>query len=326
MNTTKFKIISYNNYNNDENKNYNTINSQKSDSDLHHKRTKRSKTHNLRKEKDKNSSIGDEMEYFDFDEAIQDFSPGIKTGENPENQNIDIDAFLRPDLDEMDYDDAIKYDKRPFCLYFWERIKDRQIIINIFLGNELLRPITMKILLLVLYIELYFVVNGLFYSETYISDLYYSTEEENFFSFFTRSIDRFFYTTIVGVIVRYVIGFIFTEERKIRKTFLREKDNFVKLKYAIFKIIKNIKTRFIIFIILCFVVSILSWYYVNCFNNVYPGVKIEWIKSSIVIIIIFQLLPVVFAFLEAILRGISFKCKSEKLRDWMFKRKNRIFT
>ena len=94
---------------------------------------------------------------------------------------------------------------------------------------------------------------------------------------------------------------------------MREKDNFVKLKYAIFKIIKNIKTRFIIFIILCFVVSILSWYYVNCFNNVYPGVKIEWIKSSIVIIIIFQLLPVVFAFLEAILRGISFKCKSEKL-------------
>ena len=111
----------------------------------------------------------------------------------------------------MDYDDAIKCDKRPFCLYFWERIKDRQIIINIFLGNEFLRPITMKILLLVLYIELYFVVNGLFYSETYISDLYYSTEEETFFSFFTRSIDRFFYTTIVGVIVRYVIGFIFTE-------------------------------------------------------------------------------------------------------------------
>ena len=310
--TNKFKIVSYND--NDENKNnYFGMNTQKTDSNFVHKKIKRSKTHHIKKEKDKNSSIGDEMEYFDFDEAIQDFSPDIKPGEKPENLNIDIDAFLKPDLDDMDYDDAIKYDKRPFCVYFWERIKDRQIIVNIFLGNEFLRPVTMKLLLLVLYIELYFVVNGLFYSETYISDLYYSTEEETFFSFFARSIDRFFYTTIVGVIVKYVIGFIFTEERKIKKTFLREKDNFVKLKYAIFKIIKNIKTRFIIFIILCFVVSILSWYYVNCFNNVYPGIKNEWIKSSIVIILIFQFLPVVLAFLEAILRGISFRCKSEKI-------------
>ena len=307
--TRKFKVVSYNNDNNDENRN--TTSTEKIDSNLEHKKIKKSKTSHLKMKK--KSTVGDEIEYFDFDEAIQDFSPNLKPGEKPLNKNIDIDEFLKPDLDDMDYDDAVKYDKRPFCLFYWERLKDKQMILNIILKHDILKPITMKLLLLVLNIELYFVVNGLFYSEDYISELYYSTEEENFFSFFTRSINRFFYTTIVGVIVEYIIGFIFTEEKKIKKIFLREKDNFQKLKYQIFKVIKNCKTRFIIFIILCFIVSFISWYYVNCFNNVYPGVKIEWIKSSIVIIIIMQLLPVVTAFLEAILRGLSFRCKNEKL-------------
>jgi hypothetical protein len=171
----------------------------------------------------------------------------------------------------------------------------------------------MKLLILILCFDLYFVVNGLFYSEEYISELFHSTKEETFFSFFERSIERVIYTTFVGVIIEYIISFFFIEDKKIKKLYLREKENFVKLKYEIFKIIKSIKKRLIFFIIFCIIISIISWYYVNCFNNVYPGVKIEWIKSSIAIILIIQFLPVVTVFIEAILRALSFKCKSEKL-------------
>ena len=94
---------------------------------------------------------------------------------------------------------------------------------------------------------------------------------------------------------------------------MRERENFVKLKYEIFKVIKSIKIRFIIFIILCFIIAIFSWYYINCFNNVYPGIKMEWIKSSLVIFIVVQLLPFVLTFIEALIRIIGLKCKSEKI-------------
>ena len=130
-----------------------------------------------------------------------------------------------------------------------------------------------------------------------------------------RSNERIVYVTIVGTIIENIIAFIFIEEKKIKKIFIREKDNFIQLKYQIFKIIKSIKIRYIIFIILCFIIAIFSFYYVNCFNNVYSGIKKEWIKSSIVIIIIMQLLPLLLAFIEALLRLISFKCKSEKVFD-----------
>ena len=39
----------------------------------------------------------------------------------------------------------------------------------------------------------------------------------------------------------------------------------------------------------------------------------EWIKSSIIIIIIMQILSLLECLLETIIRFISFKCKSEKI-------------
>ena len=58
---------------------------------------------------------------------------------------------------------------------------------------------------------------------------------------------------------------------------------------------------------------IISLYYVNCFNNVYPNLTGEWIKSSICIIIIFQLLSLLLVLLEALIRLIAFKLKSERI-------------
>ena len=85
------------------------------------------------------------------------------------------------------------------------------------------------------------------------------------------------------------------------------------MKYEISKINNSIKKRYKIFIFICFFISIISWYYVSCFNNVYSGVKIEWIKSSIAIIIIMQILSIILVLLEALLWHASFELKSEQI-------------
>ena len=110
-----------------------------------------------------------------------------------------------------------------------------------------------------------------------------------------------------------IIDCFFIEESKIKRLLLREKNDLLKMKYEMSEIIYSIKKRYKAFIFICLIISIISWYYVSCFNNVYSGVKIEWIKSSIVIIIIMQILSCLARLLEAILRHISFKCKSERI-------------
>ena len=213
----------------------------------------------------------------------------------------------------MEFDDALVKDKRTFCELFIENLKEDQIIANTFIAEDPLKPRTIKIILFILNIILYFVINGLFFSEEYIIELYHLETEDKFFSFLPRSISRFFYTTMVSVIVHIIIDCIFIEENKIKRILLREKEDILQLRYEIAVTSNSIKKRYNIFIIICFFICIISWYYVCCFNNVYKGVKEEWIKSSITIIIIMQILSILVSLLEAILRQVSFECKSEKI-------------
>ena len=228
------------------------------------------------------------------------------------DNEVNMEEYLITNPDDMDYDDAIKRDKRSFCAFFFEKLKINQILLNTFFMKDPLRPRPLKIILFLLQIDLYLIVNGLFFSEDYISEML-KVNNEDFLSFIQRFMDRFIYITFVGVIANYIIDCFFVEEKKIKGIFKREKENLIILKYEIICIIKNINSRYNSFIILSFVITIFSFYYVFCFNNIYPSMKVEWIKSSIIIIFTMQGLSILQCFLEACIRFISFECKSEKI-------------
>ena len=78
-------------------------------------------------------------------------------------------------------------------------------------------------------------------------------------------------------------------------------------------LIREIKKRYVSFIIMTFIILVISLYYILCFNYVYPKTQIEWIKSSTLIIFIIQLLSLLKCLYETIFRLLSFKCESEKL-------------
>ena len=229
------------------------------------------------------------------------------------NNEIDIHKYLEPTLEWLDYDEVIEEDKRSFCKYLGEKVMKNQLIINIFFIYEEIRPKSIKITILVLTIDLFFLINGLFYSNSYISEIFNSNEKETFFSFVPRSIDRFVYTTIVGSIIGYILQFSFVEEVKIKKILLKKRENLISLRYEMSEILSEILKKIKIFVIFNYIIVIFSWYYISCFNNVYPNTKREWIISSLFIIIIQEILPIILVFFESCIRFISIKCESEKL-------------
>ena len=224
-----------------------------------------------------------------------------------------FNEYLATALDDMDYDDALIKDDRKFCEYFYEMLKEKQIIANTFFASDMLKTRTLKIIIFILNIILYLVVNGLFFSENYVSEVYNLEGEEGFFDFFPRSINRFFYTTVVSIIVGFIVDFFFVEEKKIKGIFIREKDSTINIKIEIINFLKQMKKRYILFIIIVLIILLISLYYILCFNYVYPHMQIEWIKSSIVIMLILQILSILTCLLETILRFISFHFKSERI-------------
>ena len=229
------------------------------------------------------------------------------------NENIELNKFLESSIDDMDYDEVVEGDKRTFWEYFCEKIKTKQIIINSFFIEEIIKQKSIKIAVFIGLIDIYLLTNGLFFSDSYISEIFNSTEKETFLTFIKRSIERFFYITIVANIIAYVINIFFVDENKIKKIFLKNKDDSLTLRYEICELLKIIFKYIKILVIINFILIIFSWYYLSCFNNVYPNLNNEWLYSSILLIAIFQILPFIFALTETSIRFASIRYDSEKL-------------
>ena len=212
----------------------------------------------------------------------------------------------------MEFDDAIRKDKRKVCEFLSDNLKDNQIICNTFFAEDPLKPRSIKIILFLLNILLYFVINALFINDDYISEIYH-LENENFFSFISRSLSRVLYTTVVSLVLEFIVGFFFVEEAKMKRIYLREKDNKIILEEQIIDLVKLIKKSYIGFIIFVFAIFIICFYYIICFNSIYPKIQIEWIKSSVFILFIRQVLSVLQCLLETILRFIALCYESEKM-------------
>ena len=113
--------------------------------------------------------------------------------------------------------------------------------------------------------------------------------------------------------IAYLTDFFFLEEKKIIGLFRRERENRKAIKEYIILFLKDLQKRYISFLILVLVILIFSFYYLVCFNRVYPKTQFEWIKSSIVIMIIIQIISILKCLCESTLRILSFRFKSEKM-------------
>jgi len=256
-----------------------------------------------------------------LDKSLISFKSNEKSNTNPlikqSNTNYGnssyYDGYLSTHLNEMRFYDAIVKDKRLFFDYFCDKLKSKQVILELFCIDDPIKPKPLKILLLILDIEVCFVVNAMFINEDYISKLFNSKKEENFISFLPRCINRSIFTISASIIISYIIGCLFLEERRIKNILRFEKDNIPEIKYQISIVMKEIKWRYSIFILITIIISLYSWFYISCFNNIYPHTKIEWIKSSIFIIIMIHISSIIVILSQTLLRFISFEIKSEKM-------------
>ena len=243
---------------------------------------------------------------------LEKMESSIKSNKDTLN-DFTFEQYLSVDLEDMHFHDVVILDQRLFFDYLCDKLKKKQLILQLFCIKSPLKPFTIKLLLLFLDIEICFVVNAMFINEDYVSKLFHSKKKEKFTSFIPRSINRFIYTIFASIVVSYFIGCIFVEENKIKGIYKRESKNINNLKYQINLVMKEINIRYNIFIIIVFAASFFSWFYISCFNNIYPHMKIEWIKSSIFIIILIHFLSMFVILIETLLRFISFEINSERM-------------
>ena len=220
--------------------------------------------------------------------------------------------FNDEELDNMSFENALKYDKRKFCEFYWKLLKEKQSTINTFFNYNPMRPFSIKVLVYIFSISVIFTLNCLFITESYIRERYNTKGNLGFSYILSNAINRIFYSVISAIFINFFISCLFDGELRIKSLVKREQNDVV-LRQELNNVIRKMKIHIIIFIICTFLIMCFFWYYLSTFCNCYHGTQLDWLIGSLICIFFVQLFPFILCLLYTTFWYFGIKCKLEIL-------------
>ena len=213
-----------------------------------------------------------------------------------------------PELDDLDYEEAKKYDKRTFFQYYWSYLKQNHLIFFTFLPNSDYNIIYAKIGLFIVSFGLFFTINGFFFSDETMHKLY---EDKGIFDIIFQ-IPQILYSSIVSSIIDYILKNLSLSENKILelKSEITEQNlDFTSSQTKANQIQKNLKIKLIIFFVLSTLLMLFFWYFISCFCGVYITTQIILINDTLMSFGSSLVFPFILSFISGCIRIPSLRSK-----------------
>ena len=175
------------------------------------------------------------------------------------------------DIQNLDYEEAIIYDKRSYLRMYWGFLVDSQIILGTFFTDNNLDLFVIKLSFLVCTFQISFFLNALFYTDEYISNAYHNDGVLDFFSGLPKSIYSFFATLITTNLLRMLSSSKNELMRVIKRNGrFQNYINIINIKLA------KLRKKLIAYFVLVFLLESFFLYYVTVFCAVYRYSQKYW--------------------------------------------------
>ena len=217
------------------------------------------------------------------------------------NKKINYDDF---ELNQLEFNEAIIYDKRPFIQIYFSIIKrEHKIIFTFFICNDY-NLLSIKISRFIFLIATDMALNVFFFTDESMHKLFLNYGKYDIF----QQIPQVIYTTIASNLIEVFLCFLSLTDTDMYQI-KRPKNNDKKIINEI-KIIKCVKLKLLFFYLFTLIFFFVDWYLVITFCAVYPNTQVTYIKDCIFSFIISLFLPFVLylfpaAFRICALRGIK---------------------
>ena len=164
------------------------------------------------------------------------------------------------DLQDMDYEKAIVYDKRNYIKIFWSFLVDSQIILETFCTENYLYLFVIKLSFFVFTFQISFFLNALFYTDEYVSDAYHNDGVLDFIVGLPKSI----YSFVATLIITNLLKMLSNSKNELTKVINNRKryDNYMDI---IDKKLSKLRKKLIIYFILLFLLGLFFSYYLESF-------------------------------------------------------------
>ncbi|MCQ2815694.1 MAG: hypothetical protein MJ252_00360 [archaeon] len=244
---------------------------------------------------------------------IQNQTEGVRVAETEEVVEVEEieeeveEAEEEPDceLNEMEFIDALKYDKRTFLEISKDNILDNQIFIATFRNDDKFVKMPIKISMLVFLISLYFLLNALFFTDNYIDDAY--GKPFSFGDLFNNMIGNVFLIVILILIFTKLFNLVIDFEHLYKKIISRKNSPIEEKEKLIRFFISQYKVRIIVYFVIVILFTIIAWLYLAVFCVLYKHSQIALLVSTIVSIILHFIIVAVLSLIISLLRWLGLK-------------------
>ena len=179
------------------------------------------------------------------------------------------------ELNNLPYNEALLIDKRTYLQYYWSLIKNKHIVLFIFMPTNDYNLISIKIGLFIFSFCLYFTVNAFFFTDKTMHKIY---EDKGIFNFIFQ-LPSMIYSTLISTVINILIKKLALSE----KNMLELKQITIK-KIALEKTVKlyrRLMIKFNLFFYISLLLLIFFWYYISTFCAVYKNTQIILIENTL---------------------------------------------
>ena len=231
-----------------------------------------------------------------------------KKGEKAKNQKKeampDLDNF---ELNNLEYSDAVKFDKRPFLTTYWSVLMREHVVLFTFFSWKDYNLFYIKIERFLVLICTQMAMNGLFFSDESMHKAN-NDDDYNFVQQLPKIIFSLISTHIIEVVLCY-FSMTDTTYYKI-KELSKNKQNDEK----IINEIQCMKKKLIGFFVFTFLLFLFYWYFISAFCAVYQNTQKTFIIDSFISIVIQFIDPFFIYGFTTLLRYISLtKCAGKNM-------------
>ena len=264
--------------------------------------TKTEKTKKSKKKPKKKSNLSDDEKpkKVKFKEALESSTSMIEDP-YPKEDTI-LDDY---ELNHLEYFDAVDLDKRNCCQIYCSILKRDHNIMSICFTN-VYNLFYAKIAKLIVSISTLMAMNAFLFAD------------KSFHKLFMDGVRYYWIYQVIQIVLSVVITYVF---EVILCFFTLTDTNIYEIKILhknenngdkIFKILKFMRKKLIIFYIIAFLLLIFYWYFISAFCAVYPNSKKIYLIDCAISFAVFSLLPFIIYGFTAICRTISLKDEDKK--------------
>ena len=210
------------------------------------------------------------------------------------------------ELNDLEYENALKIDKRNYCQFYISLLKTKHDILFTFFINNDYNSKMVKIDLLLFNFVLEFTINAFFFSDDTMHQIY---EDNGSFNFLYQ-LPQILYSAKISRILNIFLGMLALSQNIILEYKNNKRSDDLNRKKI--NINKKIKIKLIIYYIFSSIFLCFFWYYISIFCAIYVNTQIHLIKDTLIGYIISLISPFLFNLIPGIFRIISLHNKKSK--------------